>query len=498
MVDPAMTEGAGAQAPVALPKTRSGLPPGAPPYAPSYAPPDEPSYAPPYAPSYAPPDALSVGARSDVGCVRAHNEDAFLAAEALFVVADGMGGHAAGEVASALAINAMQAWAPSLAEDSPAASDACPDRLVEAVLSANDAIIDAVNSKQGAYGMGTTLTAAVVVGERLLLAHVGDSRAYLLTAEGSLRQLTRDHSFVEELVALGRITRAEAAVHPKRSIITRALGSEYDLDVDLYEERLLPGDRLLLCTDGLTGMVEDAEIRQILLTEAESQNAADALVDAACTAGGMDNVTVIVIDSLADAGATTRHALAGPDASARQALAGAGVTAPHALACPGAGAAQAFAGTAGAPSPYGAAAATSGRPRRPSLAAPPRKDRRTRRQGAPRRIPFGLVTFVIVFILLVASAAGALLLYANHAAFLRTQDGYVNVYRGLSNDLPFGLRLEWFEYRSEIQADALDAPLPQRLRDGVQVESMEVADALIEEYSLRIQASSGVAGGGGS
>jgi protein phosphatase len=229
---------------------------------------------------------LLVGSRTDVGRVREHNEDSLLVSSPLFVIADGMGGHAAGEVASELAIRVF--------EDA-AITGANPEALRNAAIESNRVIIQGAREGLGRMGMGTTLTAAVIEGERLLIAQVGDSRAYLLRDE-QLRQLTRDHSLVEELISAGQITRAEARTHPNRSVITRALGSDPDVLPDIYETRVRSGDRLILCSDGLSSMLEPAALQKILNENPDPQRAADALVDGANDAGGHDNITVIVIN----------------------------------------------------------------------------------------------------------------------------------------------------------------------------------------------------------
>ncbi len=227
-------------------------------------------------------------ARTDVGCVREHNEDSFIAATPLFVVADGMGGHEAGEVASEIAIKTML-------ENAPATPNG--DALVSAVKAANYAIIAGANEGIGRPGMGTTMTAAQIFDDQLFIVQVGDSRAYLLH-EGTLQQVTRDHSLMADLIEQGRITEEEARYHPQRSVITRALGSDITVEPDLYVLRVTPGDRLLLCSDGLSGMVENATIAAILRENEDPQNCCDALIHEALAAGGMDNVTCVVVDPL--------------------------------------------------------------------------------------------------------------------------------------------------------------------------------------------------------
>ncbi|MBF4510331.1 MAG: Stp1/IreP family PP2C-type Ser/Thr phosphatase [Aeromicrobium sp.] len=231
-------------------------------------------------------DRGSFAGDTHVGLVRSGNEDAFLLAPPLFAVADGLGGHQAGEVASSIAID-------TLLEAAPRQADA--KALGRAARRANAAVIDAARTGKGRSGMGTTITAAMLDGTRVALAHVGDSRAYLLHL-GQLQQLTQDHSMVADLVREGRLTPDEARVHPNRSVITRALGSDPDMMADTFEVDAASGDRLLLATDGLTGLVPDAEIERILGAAPTPQDAVDTLIDAALDAGGHDNVTVVVTD----------------------------------------------------------------------------------------------------------------------------------------------------------------------------------------------------------
>lgn len=240
---------------------------------------------------------LSWGSRSDVGLVRGHNEDSFLVQDPVFAVCDGVGGHAAGEVASAIAVRTISQLAPDTADDA---------RLGAAIEEANSAIISAAQSGQGRDGMGCTASAVVIDGSRMAVAHVGDSRVYLLSG-GVLVRITHDHSYVEELVDAGEITADEARVHPSRSIITRALGSDPDMYADHFTLDVHAGDRIIICSDGLSSMVPDAKIESVAISCATPQAAADALVSAALEGGGHDNVTVIVVD-VEDDGTAARHA----------------------------------------------------------------------------------------------------------------------------------------------------------------------------------------------
>lgn len=234
--------------------------------------------------------SLMWGARSDVGCVRTHNEDSYLVQSPLFCVCDGMGGHAAGEVASSIAVETIAKLAPQEAD---------PARLAAAVEAANAAVIEAADNGLGKPGMGCTATVAYIEGTSLAIAHVGDSRAYLLH-EGTLIRVTHDHSYVEELVDAGEITADEARIHPNRSVITRALGSDPAMYADHFQLNIEEGDRLILCSDGLSSMIPDAEIEAVATQSPTAQLCTDNLVDAALAAGGGDNVTVVVVDVVDD------------------------------------------------------------------------------------------------------------------------------------------------------------------------------------------------------
>jgi serine/threonine protein phosphatase PrpC len=231
---------------------------------------------------------LANGSATHTGLVRGNNEDSYLVDDAhqLFAVADGIGGHRGGEVASRTAIEALRA---AVASGRP---------VNDAISRANTAVLERAAGDPDLTGMGTTMTAVVVGGaQQLLVGHVGDSRAYLLH-EGILTRLTDDHSLVEELVREGRLTAEQAESHPRRNIVTRALGTDPDLEVDLYNVDVMPGDRILICSDGLTTMVRERDIERLLRNEPDPQRAAEQLVDAANRAGGEDNTTIVVIDVL--------------------------------------------------------------------------------------------------------------------------------------------------------------------------------------------------------
>jgi protein phosphatase len=235
---------------------------------------------------------LSSFAGTDVGRARSGNEDSYFCGRTVFAVADGLGGHQGGEVASAAAVEPLAALdGREFAEPAKAA-----EALTAAIREANSAILERAAGDPGLWGMGTTVTAAALAGDRnLQLAHVGDSRAYLLR-DGSLDQLTTDHTVVGELVRRGRLTPAQAAIHPERSILTRAVGLDPQIPVDTPDPlELRDGDQVLLCSDGLTEAVDDGQIAQLLSAEGDGNAACQALIDTANAAGGPDNITVVLL-----------------------------------------------------------------------------------------------------------------------------------------------------------------------------------------------------------
>ena len=227
---------------------------------------------------------IRAAAATDIGRVREGNEDSFVVEAPLFAVADGMGGHRGGEVASHLALETLEVHFKHKR-----------GTIVDQVREANRAVFERSLRDAEVAGMGTTLTALVTETARIRLAHVGDSRAYLLRG-GRLRLLTQDHTLVHRMVETGEITEEEAEVHPHRSILTRALGTEPDVQVDESVLDVEDDDRILLCTDGLSGMVDDERVASILREEAEPRDAADRLIRTANDAGGVDNITVVVLD----------------------------------------------------------------------------------------------------------------------------------------------------------------------------------------------------------
>lgn len=242
---------------------------------------------------------------TDVGKKRSNNEDAFaiLDSSRLFMVADGMGGHSSGEIASRLAVEEVSSFFREieLTEDStwPYSYDDSisfsANKLRTAIASANSRIQDYARKNPRSRGMGTTIVSALVDGNKMTMLHVGDSRAYMLK-QGKLTLLTTDHSWVNDQVSHGFITKKEASTHPFRNVITRALGTKDQADPDVQEFQLAGDERVLLCTDGLNSMVDDEKIREVLRTTPLLENAANRLIDLANENGGEDNITVVLLD----------------------------------------------------------------------------------------------------------------------------------------------------------------------------------------------------------
>ena len=236
---------------------------------------------------------FTCAARTDVGIVRSGNEDNYLmlAERGIFIVADGMGGHAAGEVASEMAVRITSNQIGSIRGLS---DEDASERVRAAIRSANDAIFERTLSEHDKRGMGTTATVLVLMPQRYLIGQVGDSRAYLLR-QADLQQLTKDHSYVQEQVDAGLLTPDQARVHPYSNVITRCVGASMDVAPDIYFGTLEAGDVILLASDGLTGMLEDEQISNIMESEGGPQVWVDRMVAEANRRGGLDNITAIVV-----------------------------------------------------------------------------------------------------------------------------------------------------------------------------------------------------------
>ena len=211
----------------------------------------------------------------------------------LFVVADGMGGHNAGEYASRFTVDKMVEVISQYRQQEPVAA------MKEAFTEANSQLLEEAGADPSKSGMGTTVVAATVIGDLLHVANIGDSRLYVIDHE-AIRQITRDHSLVEEMVRLGEMDKAAAKVHPDKNIITRAIGVTRELAVDFFEVELRPGDMILLCSDGLTNMVEDEEIKEIVMEQKNIVEKAEKLINTANENGGKDNITVVLIEPFSD------------------------------------------------------------------------------------------------------------------------------------------------------------------------------------------------------
>ena len=373
--------------------------------------------------------------RTDVGRQRSANEDSLVLQPPFFAVADGMGGARAGEVASAIAAGAF--------EGASAAGEAAEAQLARILREANRRIYDLAVTDESRRGMGTTLTAAKVHDSEVSLGHVGDSRAYRLR-DGELEQITRDHSLVAELERSGQITPEAAEHHPQRSIITRALGPEPDVEVDTYTLSARAGDLFLLCSDGLTSMISDDEVAAVLRTSATLDDAADALIKAANQSGGKDNITVVLfrLGELGEGAPAEPTTVAGPPPAEDETIAGQ-LTADDIQA---------------AAAPPSASARIEPVPPDPAAQAPPARRKRRRRGSLLLKGVLGLA--------LIAAAVAGLYALSRQVYFVGTNDGgLVTVYRGVPYELPFGIDLYTEEYASGMPAGAIPAARRRRVLD---------------------------------
>jgi len=394
--------------------------------------------------------------RTDTGRQRRANEDAYHARSPLFAVADGMGGAQAGEVASATAVAA-------LSDGLPAGAGTVEQRLALVVREANEQIHALSVADEDRAGMGTTLTAAYVGEGEVTIVHVGDSRCYRWRG-GELERLTTDHSLVEELVRQGRLSPEEAEEHPQRSIITRALGPEAVVEPDALTVPARAGDVFLLCSDGLTSMVHEPDIAATLADAPTLRTAAANLVERANSAGGRDNITVVLF-RLDDAGGES----APPTADVTQV----GATALRAEDV------QRALEQADPPlSPSPAAAVSAPAPvaerRTPRPAAAPGRTGRRRRLPRP-----GLGTALLVALVVTVLAGGYL---ASQAVYFvgSGNDGFVTLYRGVPYDLPAGIGLYQEVYVSGV-SDAQLTPAQRTTVSGQNLRSREDADAYLRQ-----------------
>jgi PPM family protein phosphatase len=388
-------------------------------------------------------------ARSDTGRQRRANEDSYMARAPLFVVADGMGGARAGEVASKLAVESYEGGLPQ--------SEGTPEqRLADQARQANARIHDLSRRESDLHGMGTTLTAVYADEDEVSIAHVGDSRAYCLR-DGELQRLTDDHSLVGELVRQGRLTPEEASEHPQRSIITRALGPEPDVAIDTRTLRARPGDVYLLCSDGLTSMIDEGTLAEILRSSRDLRRAGQALIRAANDAGGNDNITVVLF-SLEEVGSpATQDAVPVGDQPTTIGDAELGDELRAGLQAP-AEASPSVPPKAAAPGPDRASPASMVRPRQPRMPSPSPPPARRRR----RRVP---VTLIVLLALAGLVGAGGYIASQTVYFVGTNRDGLVTLYRGLPYDLPAGVQMYTPNYVSGVSAQSLSAARRRKLLD---------------------------------
>jgi len=404
---------------------------------------------------------------SDVGLARSNNQDSGYSGHGLYVVADGMGGHAGGDVASAIAIRGLAAL--DRAYDSATEAE---NAIRRGFVEAQEAIADMVAEHPELSGMGTTVSALAVVGDLAVIAHIGDSRIYRLR-DNALEQMTNDHTFVQRLVETGRITAEEAAHHPRRSVLMRVLGDidqVPEVDSEIVETR--PGDRWLICSDGLSSYVTEIDIRRALQSRSGPAHVADQLLRDALGVGAPDNVTIVVIDIKDDA--SSRHAASHGDRVQPQTV-----------------------GSAAGPMEF-SAPRTRSHARLPSLLRHPLRSatiedshfepetdeylaalvsedrRRLRRRRA--------VAITLILAAIAVVVAGLWLAYAwtQSRFFVGPQDGYVAVFQGVQQDLG-PISLHHLAYKTDIRLD----DLPTFRREGVErtisLGSLAEADATVKE-----------------
>lgn len=371
---------------------------------------------------------VAVGASTDVGRVREGNEDSYFVDADLFAVADGMGGHAAGDVASATAVEVIQQRRGEI-------DPRDPDSLAAIIREANRAIWEKSANDPSLRGMGTTCTMILIDGTQAQIAHVGDSRAYLYR-QGQIRQITEDHTLVSRMVREGKLKPEEAESHPQRSMITRALGVDDEVEVDRSSLDLAQDDRIIICSDGLTGMISESDIADTLEHEAEPQAAAEMLVKRANQAGGQDNITVIVIDVGAEQSA------APPVTEHRSDLGERTHTDPT------------------ADTGYHLAV-----------------------EVTPRRSPW--LRRIVVTILVLAVLAGGGIFAARYALnnswFVGVDDsGVVTIYRGIPDEVA-GITLKRVHERSSIELSQLPSFKRDDVEAGIKVDSLEEAEATLSD-----------------
>lgn len=401
---------------------------------------------------------VSVGVKTDVGRVRDGNEDSYIVLESLYGIADGMGGHAAGEVASSTAVDA-------LSEGIGRVDPKVPETLATLIKDANRTIFEKATRDDSLHGMGTTCTIVLIDGERGHLAHVGDSRAYMLRGD-SLTRLSEDHTLVGRMVKEGQLTEDEASRHPQRNMITRSLGIDPEVRVDLRSFEVRDGDRLMLCSDGLTSMVDEPTIERVLHDTADPQRTADQLVDLANEAGGDDNITVVVLD-----------------------LHGSGDAPPPPPTDDQGAVATSLTGAVPSGSPPSQQAAPergttpverlTGRSTDAPLGPPPSSDEPSD-GGTGRRVVRKLVFWVVILAVLAGAGYGALRYSLANSWFVGLNDAdVVTIFKGRPEEV-LGISLREVEEETEISADDVPSFKRADLEDGIKTDSLEEAHEVVE------------------
>ncbi|HYN99480.1 MAG TPA: Stp1/IreP family PP2C-type Ser/Thr phosphatase [Actinomycetota bacterium] len=388
------------------------------------------------------------GACSDVGLVRQVNEDSKLTEPPLFAVADGMGGHASGDVASAIAVQVFESELKK------------SDSIADAVHNANKAIFQKAAKDPDLTGMGTTLTAMWADDRSAQIAHVGDSRAYLLR-DGHLTRLTTDHTVVNRLVQQGRIMPEDADRHPQRSYLERALGVDPEVEVDVHVLDMEPGDRVLLCSDGLFGMIDDDLIQNVMVTEESPQRAAERLCEEAVHAGGNDNVTTVVVDFPDSEGASSG---------------GAQTTTSFSAAAPPAG--RRDTGPLGG-SPSTGRVQTMSAPRPSSSSPPPMRSSSTSSPQQSRGRSH-LLVWVAVAVVLLGAAAFLARMSIKGSWYVGVDGGRVAIFNGVPGSLA-GVELGELKNRTELDSETLPELYQGRLEEGIKANSRSDARAIIAD-----------------
>jgi serine/threonine protein phosphatase PrpC len=392
----------------------------------------------------------SVGAKSDVGKVRDGNEDSYLLKEPYFAVADGMGGHLAGDVASRIAV---QTISENLSDGVTG-----PEELERAVKNANSAIYEKASSDPSLHGMGTTCTLALVADPEIHIAHVGDSRAYLLR-DDELSLITEDHTLVGRMVKEGRLQPEEAERHPQRSIITRALGVDAEVEVDLITIPVKEGDRILLCSDGLTSMIQADAIHEILTGNEDPQGAVEDLIDAANAAGGEDNITAVLLAFDGKGGGVATH-------------------------IPG----EELTGEVRSVEPVRRREDTQpGASRDEATGAFDIPKKRARAPKDERRSHPILVTVLLIVLVLVAAAAAFKFLIVDNSYYVAaTDDGRVGIFKGLPDEV-LGMTFQEVVETSQVRVEDLPDFLMEDVEDAIESDSLDDARATVANLEERAQ-----------